>query len=155
ESRGHEPARGGRFDLGRRFAFVGRSGHRVLPVLLPPDAPSLRDAGMTTEQRSTRSTGARWLVAVESVTHPRSGGVTMHARADCLAWVTGLLLLWWPQVHAQSSVDASIDKIEPSVIAWRRHIHQNPELSFQEVKTAAYVAERLRAIGALEVQTGI
>ena len=23
--------------------------------------------------------------------------------------------------------------LEPDIIAWRRHMHQNPELSFQEV----------------------
>jgi amidohydrolase len=79
----------------------------------------------------------------------------MHGRANRLTCVVALLLAWLPQASAQSSVDASIDKVEPSVIAWRRHIHQNPELSFQEVKTAAYVAERLRAIGGLEVQTGV
>lgn len=39
------------------------------------------------------------------------------------------------------------------VIAHRRHLHSNPELSFEEFKTAAYVAEELRAIG-LQPQEG-
>ena len=33
--------------------------------------------------------------------------------------------------------------LEPDVIAWRRHMHQNPELSFQEVNTTAYLTEEL------------
>lgn len=33
------------------------------------------------------------------------------------------------------------------VIANRRHLHTNPELSFEEFKTAQFVAEELRAIG--------
>lgn len=56
---------------------------------------------------------------------------------------------------AQVNIDALANEVEPRVIAWRRHIHQNPELSYQEVKTAAYVAEALRAMPGMEVQTGI
>ena len=37
---------------------------------------------------------------------------------------------------------------------WRRHLHQNPELSNRETETARYVADRLRSFG-LEPQTGI
>ena len=40
------------------------------------------------------------------------------------------------------------------VVAWRRHLHQNPELSFQETETAAFVAEKLRSFG-LEVKTNV
>lgn len=39
------------------------------------------------------------------------------------------------------------------VIAHRRHLHSNPELSFEEFKTASYVADELRAIG-LQPQEG-
>lgn len=45
-------------------------------------------------------------------------------------------------------------KVEPEVIQWRRHLHQYPELSNREFKTAEYVARYLRTLG-LEVQTGI
>lgn len=44
--------------------------------------------------------------------------------------------------------------IKPQVIAWRRHIHQYPELSNREVKTAEYVANHLRKLG-LEVRTQV
>jgi amidohydrolase len=60
-----------------------------------------------------------------------------------------------PIVRAQPSIDALADDVEQRVIGWRRHIHQYPELAFQEVKTAAYVAEALRAMPGIEVQTGI
>ena len=46
-------------------------------------------------------------------------------------------------------------QVQPQVIEWRRHIHQHPELGYQEVKTAAYVAEQLRNMPGIEVQTGI
>lgn len=38
--------------------------------------------------------------------------------------------------------------------AWRRHLHRHPELAFEEVETAAFVAETLRGLG-LDVQTGV
>jgi IAA-amino acid hydrolase len=40
------------------------------------------------------------------------------------------------------------------LVAWRRAIHQHPELSFHEVETARLVAGALRAMG-LDVQTGV
>lgn len=44
--------------------------------------------------------------------------------------------------------------LEAKVIEWRHEIHQNPELSNREFKTAEKVAEHLRALG-MEVETGI
>lgn len=38
---------------------------------------------------------------------------------------------------------------------WRRHLHQHPELGFDCVQTAAFVAERLRAFGVDEIHEGI
>jgi amidohydrolase len=37
--------------------------------------------------------------------------------------------------------------IYPKVVDWRRHLHQFPELSFQESETADYVAMQLRDMG--------
>jgi IAA-amino acid hydrolase len=37
---------------------------------------------------------------------------------------------------------------------WRRHLHQHPELAFQEVQTARYVAEVLTELG-VRVRTGV
>jgi amidohydrolase len=54
----------------------------------------------------------------------------------------------------QTKIDAQAKEIESKVIAWRRHIHQYPELSNRETKTAAFVAEHLSKLG-IEVQTGV
>ena len=48
-----------------------------------------------------------------------------------------------------------IDEILPGVIADRRHLHANPELAFEEVKTAAFVAERLEQLGVEDIKTGV
>lgn len=53
-----------------------------------------------------------------------------------------------------SVIDRKALDIEDKVVAWRRDIHQHPELSFQEVRTARLVADHLRALG-IEVQTGV
>lgn len=44
--------------------------------------------------------------------------------------------------------------LSPDMADWRRDFHQHPELSFAENRTAALVAERLRAFG-LEPVTGL
>ncbi|MFU1856844.1 M20 metallopeptidase family protein [Sphingobacterium sp. NGMCC 1.201703] len=43
-------------------------------------------------------------------------------------------------------LNAEIDAIFPKVVAIRRHIHQHPELSFQEYETSAYIQEQLTAL---------
>ena len=51
-------------------------------------------------------------------------------------------------------VDALLERHAAEAVAVRRRIHENPELGNRETKTAALVAERLRALG-LEPRTGI
>ncbi|WP_299874622.1 M20 aminoacylase family protein [uncultured Sulfitobacter sp.] len=41
------------------------------------------------------------------------------------------------------------------IAGWRQHIHQNPELGFEEHATAAYVVDRLRDFGITDITTGI
>ena len=45
------------------------------------------------------------------------------------------------------AIDREAKAIEPKVIAWRRDIHQNPELGNREFRTAALVAEHLKKLG--------
>lgn len=47
-----------------------------------------------------------------------------------------------------------LQAIAPDMTAWRRDIHRHPELSFEENRTAALVADRLREWG-LNPETGI
>ena len=73
------------------------------------------------------------------------------------------VVLPYPYLAAQKAAPASaltteIDKlaaaVEPELIQWRRHLHQNPELSNREFETSKYVAERLKSFG-LEPQAGM
>ncbi|MDB4643593.1 amidohydrolase [Flavobacteriaceae bacterium] len=50
--------------------------------------------------------------------------------------------------------DSTFNAIESKVVQWRHEIHQNPELSNREFKTAAKIAEHLRSLG-MEVQTEV
>ncbi|MER8441099.1 amidohydrolase [Mesorhizobium sp. M1312] len=43
----------------------------------------------------------------------------------------------------------------PELVSWRREIHAYPEIGFEEHRTAAFVADRLREFGCDEVVTGI
>ena len=56
-------------------------------------------------------------------------------------------------LHSQIN-PVDYDQVESKVIEWRHHIHQNPELSNREFKTAEYVAAHLKSLG-IEVQMGI
>jgi amidohydrolase len=94
-----------------------------------------------------------------------------------LAWLCGVLVVIGcrtaptpaparepgPQASARSLQDsahgpllAAVDAAIPreDLIAWRRHLHQNPELSNREVETGRFIADRLREMG-LKPQTGI
>lgn len=48
-----------------------------------------------------------------------------------------------------------IDEIFPGVVADRRHLHENPELGFQENETSQFVIQRLQALGVDDIRTGI
>ena len=60
---------------------------------------------------------------------------------------------------AQNSLAQAIDHaaaaLEPQLIAWRRDLHQHPELGNREFRTAGIVAAHLRALGLDEVKTGV
>ncbi|MGI8561909.1 MAG: amidohydrolase [Luteimonas sp.] len=52
-------------------------------------------------------------------------------------------------------VAAAAERLEPKVVAWRRDIHQHPELGNRETRTAKLVADHLRKLGLEDVRTGI
>ena len=61
------------------------------------------------------------------------------------------LIFWDGTVAAQGSLPAEIDRREKQVaskvVAWRRDIHEHPELGNRETRTAKVVADHLRALG--------
>ena len=61
------------------------------------------------------------------------------------------------QTQAQAlerEIDTRTAAVLPKVVAWRRDIHQHPELSNRETRTAKLVADHLTSLG-LEVRTGV
>lgn len=56
--------------------------------------------------------------------------------------------------QVKQKIAAAIDKIEPKCIAWRKDIHQHPELGNREFRTAKMVADHLKQLG-IEVKEGV
>src|SRR5262245_6040370 len=76
-----------------------------------------------------------------------------HVRAVVIAW----LIIATTSLSAQdplARIDKEAARVAPAIIDIRHQIHQNPELSNREEKTAALVADYLRKLG-LDVRTGV
>ncbi len=56
--------------------------------------------------------------------------------------------------RAVSELRQEADRLAPELVAWRRELHRNPELGFEERRTASFIAEKLLALG-IETRTGI
>jgi amidohydrolase len=54
----------------------------------------------------------------------------------------------------RQETDRRASEVMPKIVAWRRDIHQHPELGNRETRTAALVAEHLKKLG-YEVKTGV
>ncbi|HST60079.1 MAG TPA: amidohydrolase [Longimicrobium sp.] len=55
---------------------------------------------------------------------------------------------------ADPAVAAAVARLAPRIVEIRHDLHQNPELSNRETRTAGVVAQHLRALG-IEVRTGV
>ncbi|WP_047154829.1 M20 family metallopeptidase [Aneurinibacillus tyrosinisolvens] len=49
------------------------------------------------------------------------------------------------------TLNSAVEQTREEVVNWRRYLHQHPELSFQEEKTAQYVYDTLQSFGNLEL----
>ncbi len=73
-----------------------------------------------------------------------------------LLLVTALAAALCGPAAAQSpDVEALAAQVDAKVQAWRRDIHQHPELGNREVRTSKLVAEHLTALGFEDVRTGV
>ena len=82
--------------------------------------------------------------------------VAMRSAAACCGVIA--LVLFLP-IRAQaesltSYVDPLIAAVTDKVIAWRRDLHEHPELGNREFRTSALIAEHLRSLG-MEVSTNV
>ena len=69
-------------------------------------------------------------------------------------FVLGIFIPTVKSQNLQMLVDKKAKEIEAEMIVWRRHLHQNPELSNREFKTAEFIAKHLNKLG-LKVETGV
>ncbi|MEX0290946.1 MAG: amidohydrolase, partial [Flavobacteriaceae bacterium] len=70
-------------------------------------------------------------------------------------WFTVIAIFAASFAVAQGTkLEKDYNAVENKVIEWRRDIHQNPELSNREFKTAEKIAAHLKSLG-IEVQTGV
>jgi len=72
--------------------------------------------------------------------------------ARSLPWVA-LAAALVPGARA-ADLESGLKAVDSKVIDWRRDLHQHPELSNREVRTAKLVADHLRKL-CLSVETGI
>jgi amidohydrolase len=54
----------------------------------------------------------------------------------------------------ESQIETSANKIESKCIAWRRDLHEHPELSNREFRTSKIIADHLRSLG-IEVKENV
>jgi amidohydrolase len=58
-------------------------------------------------------------------------------------------------LQQQAAIAEAADRVESRVVAWRRDVHQNPELGNREKRTARLVADHLHALGFEDVRENV
>src|SRR5437867_7568925 len=75
--------------------------------------------------------------------------------ADCACMLDKMEALKPAKPRIAMPIVNRVADLQPNIQAWRRDIHQHPELLYEVHRTAAFVAERLREFGCDEVATGL
>src|SRR5438552_7216377 len=85
------------------------------------------------------------------------GRLTGRERSDLVAAAHPKTAVFAPAVRTELSMPIvnRIADMQAEVAAWRRDIHAHPEIMFDVQRTAASVAEKLKAFGCDEAVTGI
>jgi len=68
--------------------------------------------------------------------------------------VLAAAVAWAQPEKIRQTIKAKADAEDAKVIAWRRDLHEHPELSNREVRTGALIAKHLQSLG-IETQTGV
>jgi amidohydrolase len=71
-----------------------------------------------------------------------------------LLFLQGISIFIFAQSSQKQYIDKKTNEIESKVIDWRRHLHQNPELSNREFQTGKYIAAHLKTLG-IEVRENV
>lgn len=56
-------------------------------------------------------------------------------------------ILYQKLAHVKEKIKQLAQRLHPEIIAIRQHLHSHPELSFQEVETGKFIAEKLAEFG--------
>lgn len=54
-------------------------------------------------------------------------------------------------INLKRIIEEKVASIEKDILVWRRHIHQNPELSFHEYETKRYIESILKTFDGIEI----
>src|SRR5207302_2461827 len=88
----------------------------------------------------------------------KPGPVTVWGLCGSVCWVDRPLHATEDKAFKQRILMPIVNRVadlQPDIQAWRRDIHEHPELLYEVHRTAALVADRLREFGCDEVVTGL
>lgn len=54
-----------------------------------------------------------------------------------------------------NQLEEELNKCYPATVEWRRHLHQNPEPSFEEWQTRQFIADKLKEFGYTEIEENV